>query len=250
MITKLGAEIVSRSDKAELPATLYLGEGIVGESLLRNAISSGELTGRASLYHGTDRETAAKIREKGLLPTTAETAVNTRALEHADPERFKQALGKSYMTRNPVEAFTYGFGKKVRGGGGMPGVVRLNVPVWKMKSVVNPEVDMSFEEWKNKSVLLPGKPNFVQEKVLRDTYNKLRNSVVIDGAVGPEYVRGSAQYKGNSLKEFMEYMRARPKSFAAGTAKSLLGLGGSLNSGYEIYGRTLGKGRQLPMFPE
>lgn len=242
MITKLGKEIISPRDNEQIPTALYAGEGIAGGLVLRKAVNSGELTGRASLYHGTDKETSSLIRKNGLLPTTEESALNTKQLKNLDPERYKKALGKSYMTKNPLEALTYGVGKSMRGNGGKPSVVRMNVPVWKMKSVVNPEVDMSFDEWKNKSWLLHEKPNFFQERQLRAIYNQLRDNVVIEGAVGPEYVRGSEKYKRNSLKEITEYIRSKPKSFASGALKGLLGAGSILHGGYEIYGRVAGKG--------
>lgn len=234
MITKLGIEIVSRSDNDGMSAAINSGESIAGGKLLHKAITSGELTGRVNLYHGTDHKAADSIRLKGLLPTTEESAVNTAQLR-GDPERFNKSLGKAYMTRSPLEAYTYGLGKNMRGGGASPDVVRLNVPLWKMKSVINPEVDMSFAEWKKKTVPGPEKVNPLQDMALRKMYRQLRDSVVVEGPVGPEFVRGSDKYRRNSFREIMEYAKARPGTFAGGVAKSLLGAGAFLNGGYELY---------------
>lgn len=231
MITKIGKEIVK--EKGIHPAISAI-EGIGGTGLLANAVNSGQLTGRATLYHGTDRQSARGILEKGLLPTSEENAVNTTALK-ADPERYKKALGKSYMTRSAMEALSYSIGKSKRQlKREMPCLVRVNAPLWKMKQVMNPEADMPYAEWEKRTF---GKALFDQtpEFAKKSMYRQLRKSVVIDGAVEPEYIRGSTGYRGNSFREFRDYVKAKPKTFALGAGKSLLGGAALLHGGYETF---------------
>lgn len=224
MITKLGKQLVRQDDNEGLKNIGNTAETIAGSALLNNALASGDLTDRMTLYHGTDKDSAKSIRQQGLLPTTDESAVNTSTLKKVDPERYQKSLGKSYMTKNKVEGKIYSIGTDYKkGGGGEGGVVKINAPIWKMKRVMNPEVDMPFEVWKKK-VVDPG--NEPPDFLLKMLYNMMRKNVVVEGGVGPEYIKGGQGYKGLNLSEFLEYMRSKPATFAKGLGKAALGLGG------------------------
>lgn len=214
-------------------------EGLTGTALVANALRSGNLTGRATLYHGTSKDAVRGIKEKGLLPTTAENASNTKILESINPERYARSLGKAYLTPEWADAQNYALQtatdrftnlqnwKNMR-------TAKINAPLWKMKTVVNPEVDMSYKDWK-KRLGSPGEMHTETRK--RFLYNNMRNTVAVDGGVGPEYVKGSDKYQRLTLKELGEYIKAKPKTFALGAGKTLAGLGMLGHGAYQLYDR-------------
>lgn len=213
-------------------------EGLAGAALASNALKSGELTGRQTLYHGTTRDAVKGIKEKGLLPTTDENAINTKVLK-ADPERYSKSLGKAYLSPERADALQYALQSATNRGRNKEnwknmGVAKVNAPIWKMKTVVNPEVDMPFEKWKD-TLGLGGM--FTSESEKQFMYKNMRNAVVVDGGVGPEYVKGSDKYQRLTLKELGEYIKARPKTFALGAAKTLGGLGMLGHGAYHVYDR-------------
>ena len=228
-ITKLGKDLLDKETKNYLNGA----EGVGGLALLRNALASGQLTGRQTLYHGTDKDSAASIRKSGLQPTTDANAVNTSALK-ADAERYNKSLGKAYTTGSALEGLTYAYQTNAKKGGKGMSVVKINAPTWKMKTVMNPEVDMPYGEWKKRLGIWG---DLMPEYTKKTSYKSLRNAVVFDGGVGKEYIKGSDAYKGLSLKEFAEYLKARPKTFAVGGVKALLGAGTLGHSIYELINR-------------
>lgn len=236
MITK-AAKTVTEQEDPRSKAERYLGLGSTGAGTLlaMNALDSGDLTGRETLYHGTDPDAANSIRRRGLMPTTESNVVNTDAIK-GDRERYAKALGKAYTTRNKTEARSYAVqtmakrkaakGEAVKALDMMlnlgDGVVKLNVPVWKMKTVMNPEVDMPFEEWRKRLGFFA---NLYDEGSLKRMYKDLRRAVVFDGGVGAEYVKGAKGYRGLTPAELVEYIRANPRRFARGLGKAGLGAG-------------------------
>lgn len=88
MFTILGSRVLAekdRQDKLDLIKGLYTGEGIGGALLAANSFTSGDLTGRDTVYHGTSPKNADSIRQEGLKPATRENANHTKILEY-DPE--------------------------------------------------------------------------------------------------------------------------------------------------------------------
>lgn len=88
------------------------------------------------------------------------------------------------MAKSKLEALGYAnFDRK--------GIVKVNVPLWKHKVVVNPEVDMPFEEFINRiKKFKPDVPiSGLARAVLKQGYDNLRKAVVVDGPVSAEYIR-------------------------------------------------------------
>ena len=209
---------------------LFLGgllAGGTGGALLRNAYHSGDITGRATLFHGTKSEDKARsIREKGLLRTTPESIneFNRAVLQSRSGDVYRNSLGKSYMTKDPIEALFYGNLRPKN-------VVKLNVPLWKYKQVVNPEIADGYKAFsddadrKLRNAIIPQEPNLQTDLIKTKMYNKLRDSAVVEGDVSPEHIKGSDKYVKNSIKEIKEYIKARPWQFAKGVGKAGLGLG-------------------------
>ena len=220
-------------------AALTLGSLLGGGYAARNALTSGDLTGRETLYHGTSPDKVKSIIEKGILPTTPENAVNTSGLA-ADPKRYQAALGKAYTEPNRLNAAMYAAQTEM---GGINearfrpselsvktlrnyltgrGIAKANVPTWKMTNMVeNPEIaGIPREKWikDNWGLLVP-------EKVRGKVYDALAATRVFDGGLEGKYFPGNADYVRNSPKEILDYIRHNPKRFAKGNAKLLAGLG-------------------------
>ena len=114
------------------------------------------------------------------------------------------------------------------------GVVKMDVPLWKMeqqgKLVANPEALGSYEEFHNAMAKKMGRnpedPIFKMQT--RASHRSLtKDSRVIKGGIGTEFVRGNKGFRGANLAEIGEYMKARPGRFAGGMAlgAGALGLG-------------------------
>ena len=249
MITKLGKSL-SQSGGDDSTSVVGAAAGLAGAGVLRNALASGDLTGRRTLYHGTTEDVARSIRQQGLLPTTDANAVNTKIISH-DTDRYAKSLGKAYATPSKAEALGYAVATRNRRAGNFlfmdparlsdfKGVVKLNVPEWKHNMVMNPEVDMDLKSYIARSAELRGKQlSPVEKQQAASAYRQLRRAAVFDGGVSPEYVKGADKYKANSIRELLEYARARPGQFARGLGKGAIGLAGIAGSGY-LLGKNLG----------
>lgn len=232
------------ADTAAKPSTILAG-GALGGHLVNDAFASGNLTGRQTLYHGTDASNIKSIRDLGLVPTTNENAVNTAVLRGTP--QYEKSLNKAYTAKSRFDAAMYAAQTAMAKNGKNPfvdksakaqllpetlkrlfsgeGIVKLNVPTWKLKTVINPEVDMPFEEW-SKKVGLGG----MEARLM---YDKLRNgSVVFDGGLDARYVKGSDKYRGLSASELVSYIKNNPKQFAKGVGKTVGGLGLLGGAGY------------------
>lgn len=251
MITKIGTDLVGgvksnlTSSQPEIKDVI---PAVAGVGLLSNAVRSGDLTGRRTLYHGTTEDVVKSIMDKGLLPTTDETAVNMKGIAY-DKERYKKSLGKAYATPSKQHALMYAMNARNRKAGNflvmdpvnrsdIRGIVKLNVPDWKYKMVLNPEVDMGYEEWLSKiEDSARRKLNPSEKSRYKNIYKHLRGAAVFEGGVSPEHIKGSNKYTANSLKEILEYARARPSRFARGTGKGIAGLGAIVGSAYLLSGK-------------
>ena len=236
MLTKLGKSLQQKVEDSTVANT---GIALAGGSTIRNQLAAGNLTGRETLYHGTSPTNKASILRAGLQPTTEANAVNTNILKRLDPEVFKAALNKSYLTRSKLEAAQYTVGGKYRdpSTGDLKkiprvsefidevkkgeGRVQAHIPLWKMKTVRNPEVAMEYDTWANN---VRSKGPVPSEFELRQIYNRLNDAVVIDGAVDSKYLKGSANYTRNSAREIADFMRNNKLRAVKGLG--LAGLGG------------------------
>lgn len=254
MITKIGTKIVlstKREDDSYKNYAMMASAPIAG-GFITDAISSGDFTGRRTLYHGTLGDNIPSILNNGLNPTSDKNAINTKALK-VDPERYVKSLGKSYMTKNRLHAMLYAASAQKRKDikrkmslskrepfrlgiedlmankvntltnkeimDARNNVVKLNVPLWKHKQVINPEVDMPYEEWAKRSNVDHKNP------ISKQMYKQLRDAVVVEGGISPEYIAKSSKYIRNSPKEYFQYVKKMPRRALLGAGKFGLGLG-------------------------
>lgn len=267
MITKIGYILVLAEDKKKqtkdyitetkdyiketmkpekVKNRLMMAAAVPGALLLDNSLRSGYLTGRATLYHGTLKENIPSILEHGLKATSDDSAVNTKVLQATDPERCKKALGKSYAEKNLINAAGYAYGAENRKNGIIAprqpslkdlfrqkdNIVKLNIPLHKLKTVMNPEVDMPYDEWVKK---VDPHGFYSEGDFLKRAYKMLRNAVVVDGDIPAEYIPKSEKYVRNNLKEYLEYVKKMPKNALKGVGKAGAGLSLIGLSGYGAY---------------
>lgn len=159
--------------------------------------------------------------------------MNTAALR-ADQERYKKSLGKAYTTRNRLVAATYAKqtedilkkGRRdkypslrdVLAHYGSKNIAKINAPTWKIKTVVNPEADMPYSEFRakfNRGILGPS------DYQLRAMYNELRNNtVVFDGGLDAKYIKSNNGYVRNGLREILDYVKHNPYRFIKGLGRA------------------------------
>ena len=234
-ITKLASDILN--DKSpDVRNYANAAEGILGAYVLSGA-KDRQLRGRTKLYHGTTDVALKSILENGLAPSSEENALNTARLK-ADPARYKNALGKVYTTRHLDKARSYAWQSSLNNKNARRGaVVELDVPMWKLKRVVNPEADMSFDEYMRRTY--PGLPKETHA-YHKPAYRRFRQDVVFEGGISPEYIKGSRKYRYFNPKELLEYARHNPKVFAKAWGKVGLGLGMLGHAAYSLYDRNKG----------
>lgn len=233
MITKTAKYIIAKQQDKDQALRTALGVAplslYAGGLQAHKAFASGDLTGRETLYHGSSKDAIRNIRKSGIKPTTDTNALNTAELR-TDPERYNKSLGKAYATRNRLTAAIYakqtedilrkGYRNKyynimdILPHYNSNNIAKINAPVWKMKTVVNPEADMPYNEFRAKFI----RP---QDKYLRSMYNELRNNTVaFDGGLDAKYIKGNKGYVRNGLREILDYIKHNPSRFAKGLGRA------------------------------
>jgi hypothetical protein len=227
------------TDPGKLHAAAGAGAVLGGGLLTKNMASKGHLTGRETMYHGTDSNSARNIRRQGLMPTSDTSAVNTDALKR-DPERYQKALGKTYATNSKLLAKTYAAqtAEKRNYADLMdikkplvdPDVVKIKAPTWKFNSVMNPEVDMPIREWFARSKN-PRMPDLDYDDLpaparaaIRAQYNSYRKNRVFTHAIPAEFIKGE-KYKRLGMKELGQYIANNKLRFGKGMAGAGAGIG-------------------------
>jgi hypothetical protein len=232
------------NDKKKAVALGATGTG-VGATLIKKTYDKGNLTGRETLFHGTSRDRAKKIKETGLLSKfTGGERGNTEILKQLNNDTYEKSLGKVYLT--PKKSLARMFAGQTERGGianlsprdmveifqktndpfDNSGVVRVKAPTWKMNVVPNPEAMGSYESYlkahgKNKSDL-----SKLEQFVIKSQHNTLsRDTKAIEGDIATRYIKGSKDYRRTSAKEFKEFVKANPKRFAKGVGAAALGIG-------------------------
>ena len=256
-ITKLGNAMLKQAEKDSKYSAGYGREVVksgLGAALLRNSVLSGDLTGRKTTYHGTDSESARSIRETGLRGGSEGNLAATEQLKNYSEDRYRKSLGKAYATKFKSVAKGYANGAAYKKNklleflGKQPNlkadVVELNVPTWKQKTIMNPEVNIPYDKWVDEGLAAAKRDHGVKLNKLQRQgikalwyapYRFLRSVDAFDGTVSPEYIKGSSKYKGNSIGEFGEYIGARPGRFLRGVGKAGVGVGLLGNGLYNLY---------------
>jgi len=240
------------NDKKKAVALGATGTG-VGATIIKKTYDKGNLTGRETLFHGTSKERAKKIKETGLLSKfTGGEGGNTEILKILDEDIYKKSLGKVYLTPNKRVGRMFA-GQTERGGvinlsprdmedvlrkASNPfnnsGVVKVKAPTWKMNVVPNPEAMGSYENYLKAHGINKSDLSKLQRLVTKSQHNILsRDTKVIEGDIATKYIKGSKDYRRTSAKEFKEFVKANPKRFAKGVGATALGVG---IAGASLYG--------------
>lgn len=219
MITKLGAETVSRELKPahKFSWQPYIGGGeiVLGGGLIGSGLRSPGLKGRTVLYHGTSAENVPSILEEGFKP--GKVPGQSESLR-AKPEIYRNSQGKTYFTPDFGDAMSYA--DQSHNGK----ILKSKIPLHKFKVVTNPEVDMSFEDWEKS--LTKGDLEILKDRnARRDVYNSLKKSVVIDGEVPPEYITQSRKYQKGTIRDVFNAMKYSPARFMGPAGRIVSGAG-------------------------
>ena len=225
----------------------------VGATLIKKTYDKGNLTGRETLFHGTSKERAKKIKETGLLSKfTGSEGGNTGILYQLKNDIYEKSLGKVYLTPKKSLARMYA-GQTERGGIANlspqdmaeilqktnnpfdnSGVVKVKAPTWKMNVVPNPEAMGSYENYLKAQGINKSDLNKLQRLALKSQHNmQSRDTKVIEGDIATKYFKGSKDYRRASANEFKEFVKANPKRFAKGVGATALGVG---IAGASLYG--------------
>lgn len=221
------------------------GSGIglgVGHHLISKPLSRGDITGRATYYHGTTKDIASKIKRQGIIPRATRGAIDEVA--GSDSLFAKENKNLAFVTRSKSMAHQYSHqaesikngrftefrespGKVIKdsltsrfkdsfGIKKDPGLIKVNIPTWrenvKKKIVRNPELD---------SIAVMFNPALKHELE--------HNTLTHKGRINSRYIKGGRGYKGNSAGEILKYIKANPKRFSQGLGKA--GLGAAIVSG-------------------
>lgn len=240
------------NDKKKAVALGATGTG-VGATIIKKTYDKGNLTGRETLFHGTSRDRAKKIKETGLLSKfTGGEGGNAEILKKTDRDIYEKSLGKVYLTPDKRIARMFA-GQTERGGAANlgpqdmlniqlkvenpfdnSGVVKVKAPTWKMKVVPNPEARGSFENFLKSQGIDKSKLGKEERQALKSTYDTYsKGTRAIEGDIATRYIKGSKDYRRTSAKEFKEFVKANPKRFAKGVGATALGVG---ITGASLYG--------------
>lgn len=217
--------MVTKTGNSKLLA-LGLGSALAvpaGAALAYNAVKSGDLTGRETLYHGTSDAAGQSILRNGLMPTTPENGI--RVNEIPDETIRKDSYGKAYTTTNHHMARNYAMQTEQRHNPGSESegtIVTMNAPTWKMNVSRDRFHDLDPANLRRIMKMDAATPD---DEVLRRAHRSNSAIRVIEGGVPVKYMPESESYAPNSVSEIAEYARENPARFARGAGKMLAGLG-------------------------
>lgn len=252
-LEKIAKELETRQ-KVGLAEIGVLGTG-GGLYLANDAYNRGHLTGRETLWHGTSKANHESILDKGLMPGARKGS--TAALEEAT-QTPKGSFGSDklvFTSPSRMYANTYRRVQEMAEGpdgskklhdylsnsdhpqknqgtiikdyvkdrltGNNKGMVKMNLPSWKPDAPTRVE-DPEFTRMKSSVSWLFADP--LERAAV--TSHMENDRAVFEGGVAAEHMPASPHYKGNSLKEIREYVKANPKRFLVqGVGKTALGTG-------------------------
>jgi len=210
----------------------------VGTAVINSAYHRGDLTGRATFYHGSTRENTERIKREGIVPRKTRGVIDEINKVSPSGAFAKKNQNLSFATRSKLEAYSYShqadaikhhefykfranpanafakiFESRLRdvGRDRTGRVSEINIPTWrqsvKRKIVRNPELD-------NAVFLNPF-----------DRYELDNNTLTHKGTLNSRYIKGGRGYKGNSAGEILKYIKLNPGNFLKGLGKTGVGAG-------------------------
>ena len=257
--TKSVDELILEKKAAVNPLSVLGATGIaLGAGKINREFKKGNLTGRETVYHNTNRRNVKSIQDKGILAARASDKDNLTHKGLSDILSEDEMAGLTYMARNKIPALGIGLtsamydstDKNSRNHNDLIGAISdrktltANIPAWKMNIVDNPELQGA----KNKKEFQPHlkyrmKRSGPQGTISSTLYNpvstigsKLYSGIMYDslgrkgthtikGDVESKYIKGSDNYTPVSREEVKEYIANNPERFKHGLIDAGIGLG-------------------------
>lgn len=234
-------EQAKRNRKKLLGGTLALG----GATVAKKQYDKGNLTGRETLWHNTNKKNVGSILEKGLQASYALDPDNlTNTVLHDVPK--SELANKVYLARKKINALGTGIAASLNE---QPGflkdqfkaltdtfkkreTLKAKVPTWKFKEVENPELRgaKSPREFAKKVREANPMAFMTPEFELQSAFKSLgpKGTATIEGSIPPEYLKKSKLYKRIGMDELKAFIKANPKRFAKGAGIASLGAGAAI----------------------
>jgi hypothetical protein len=239
-----------------------IGAGGVGAHLAHSAYHRGDLTGRETLYHGSSAESIKDIREHGLKPNMRGGVSGLKGIGLDDHNKNlvfatkSKAAAKQYAYQQDAirtgvvhDAESLQHHQLKAGIGGIHGkygtnkyIAQINLPTWKeeYKGRTNPELKRMLKQRKSNIFAMFDRPAGMTEKQYKRHLAKtFQGSVHVhrgEEGIGTEFIKGSPNYKGNSMKEIGEYISHNKGRFYKGVGKTVGGLGMVAGGAAGVYG--------------
>lgn len=216
-----------------------MGAGVLA---VGSQFKKGNLTGRETLYHQTDKKNIPSILKNGVKASYSQdpnNVTNTSRIGEIFKEQGKKIPEYTYFGRKKTNLQTKEYREAVSSGDVVGTLKALNnrkylkvkAPVWKMKTAKNPELlgvnsksRTRGSEWISKMDMpfdpINYYPNFVKNHAF-DVLDK--HTVTVDGDMPSKYIKGSRSYKRADIKEVKDYIKHNPKRFAKGVAIATAG---------------------------
>ena len=228
-----------KEQRKRIAAGATMGAGILA---VGSQFKNGNLTGRETLYHQTDKKNISSILKNGVKASYSRdpnNVTNTSRIGEILREQGKKTPEYTYFGRKRINLATPEYREAVNGGD-VAGVFRalnnrkylkVKAPVWKMKTAKNPELlgvnsksRKRGSEWISKMDMplnpINYYPGFIKNRLF-DTLDK--GTVTVDGDMPSKYIKGSKDYKKTSMNEVKDYIKHNPKRFAKGVAVATAG---------------------------
>lgn len=232
---------------------MALGAGKIG-----NEFRKGNLTGRETVYHNTNRRNVKGIKENGILASKASDPNNLTHKGLSDILEEDDMAGLTYVARNRIPAMGIGLTsamydtteKNSKNRNDLMGAIadrrtmKVNAPVWKMETTKNPELQGASSKREFQPHLKHRmKRSGPQGTISSTLYNpvstigsKLYSGIMYDslsekgthtikGDIDSKYVKGSKNYNPVSKEEIKEFIANNPDRFRNGLIDAGIGVG-------------------------
>lgn len=273
--TEKSIEEIMEKNAGINPMTAFgAGAMALGAGKIHSEFKKGNLTGRETVYHNTNKKNVSKIKEKGLLAERASDEDNITHVGLSDILKEEDMKGLVYVGRKKAPALGVGLTSAIhdakqkdsKNHNNLVGAiadrrtVKANIPSWKMNIVDNPELQGA----KSKKEFRPHIEHRIQRSgpsqgsiaaTLYKPVSKLGSRVssgimhdslgrkgthTIKGDVESKYIKGSKDYRGISKEEVKDYIAKNPDRFKNGLLDAGIGAG-ALSAGALMMAKGLKK---------
>lgn len=252
-------ELILEKKASINPLTLAGATGLaLGAGKIGHEFKKGNLTGRETVYHNTNRRNVKSIKENGILATRASDKDNLTHKGLGDILSEDDMAGLTYVARKKLPALGIGLtsamydssNKESRNHNDLLGAIsdrktlKANIPTWKMETVENPELQgaksrKEFQPHLKYRFKRSGPQGTISSTLYNPIstigsqlssgimYNSLgeKGTHTIKGDVDSKYIKGSKNYSPISKEEIKEYIANNPDRFKHGLIDAGIGLG-------------------------